>query len=154
MADPKKTDPKEDRIAELEFQVEFLTGEQKKGEDALRQLEELRGEIAKRDANIKALGALLEAEKASAAELREKLTKDDKSTVSGLPEGAVQLSKSLVVPGLDNQRLNLISGDVVLLSDVKTANAVQAKLGSEARVYAVPKSTMDEILKLGAARGR
>lgn len=154
MADPKKQDTKDDRIAELELHVEHLTGKVKEAEETQRQLDALKGDLAARDTTIRELTASRDAERAKGQELQQQLNKGNAMSVAGLPDTAIQLARSVVISDDKGDRLDAVEGDVLLAGDAKQREALQHKLGTTARVFLVKKETVAELVGMNAVRGR
>jgi predicted RNase H-like nuclease (RuvC/YqgF family) len=146
-----KQDPKDERIAELELQLEAANKATNAAEDKAQEAEALRaqvriqaGELDERAKKISALEAELEALKAASSG-------KSKATVTGLdPEKAVQLKvSSLVVSAHTKGAVVAVAGDVLCL--VEVFQEVSRKVGTSAKVHPVGKEEIEAARKSGRA---
>ena len=144
-----KPDPKEDRIAELELQLEASNKATSDAEAKALQADALKGEIEKLGQSLKTRDKRIIALEGELTQLKSANSDSNKATVSGL-DGAVsaQLKVTcLVTNALTNQSVRAIAGDVLVEKD--SFAAVAAKVGTSAKVHPVSKDELEAAKKSG-----
>lgn len=146
-----KQDPKDERIAELELQLDAANKATNAAEDKARELEALRaqiqiqaGELEERAKTITQLGAELERFKASSDNTA-------KPTVTGLdPTKAVQLKvSSCVVSATSGTAVVAVAGEVIATKDY--FDEASRLVGTLAKVHPVGKDEIEAAKKAGRA---
>lgn len=151
-----RTDPKDDKIAELELSLEAANAATAKAEGAAQQLpamqaelDKLREELAQSRKAAKGLEAELTAIRDAASGAA------SQPTIKGLPDFAVQLRTStMVTDAITGLRANAVAGSVLVKiegKDPKNLQAAQAKVGGAATCYAVSSDEFESTKKSGRA---
>jgi predicted RNase H-like nuclease (RuvC/YqgF family) len=146
-----KPDPKDDRIAELELQLEAAT-------KSIQDAEGKAAGVPALQAQISTLEKDLKASEKRVADLRSELdaskVKNDKSgapTVKDLdPAKALQLKVSCVLTNsITKQRIDAVAGDVIALQSAFAE--MQQKLGTSVKLHPVSKDEFDATKTAGRA---
>jgi hypothetical protein len=146
-----KTDPKDDRIAELELGLEAANQATAKAQAEAQAAGALKGEIAKLSESIKVRDARILALEGEVSGLKVTAGKEDKPTVVGLdPAKAIQLKiSSLVINAITNARVYTVAGDVLCLKECFAE--IQAHVGTTAAVYPISKDELEAAKTAGRA---
>jgi len=146
-----KTDPKDDRIAELELSLEAANAATNKAQAEAQQAGALRGEITKLNEAIGVRDSKILTLEKELVDLKAASAVENKATVKGLdPAKAVQLKvSSLVVNAITGARIYTVAGDVLVTEDAFAE--VQKKVGTSSNVYPVSKDEIEAAKRAGRA---
>lgn len=145
-----KTDPKDDRIAELELQLEAANKATTAAELAAQELPGLRSELEKLQDSLKTRDSRILSLEGEVRQLREAAGDKPRSTVTIDPAKGVQLSvSSLVTNVITGQPVTAIAGDVIVVKE--EFDAMSTKLGTKVKVHPVSKDEIEAAKKAGRA---
>lgn len=146
----QKSDPKDDRISELEGALAAANSATTVAEVAAQRVPALEAEIGRLTASLSELsnrGTELERELNG---LRDKASGNQKAaTVKGLDASvAAQLKVSCVLTnGLNNARISAVAGDVIV--ETSAFQATQQRLGSSVSIHPVSKEEFESAVRNG-----
>lgn len=146
-----KTDPKDDRIAELELGLEAANQATAVAQSKAQTVPALEAEIGKLRESLGGRDSKIASLEIEIASLRSAIGDQNKPTVVGLdPAEAVQLKISCVVAnGITGQRVDAVAGDVLV--EAAALGKVQKLVGTSAKVYPVSKEELEAAKKSGRA---
>jgi hypothetical protein len=139
-----KSDPKDDRIAELELGLESCQQKLEKALGENQGIGALHGEIAQLKASVADGEKEIVKLKSTIVELQARTSTNKSATVTGLPENAAQLRESsAMVNSLSGARIYANAGDVIVAATNQAElNAVQSKVGGTTKCHPVSAETL------------
>lgn len=146
-----KTDPKDDRIIELELQLEAANKATTEAATKAQQVDALQGELEKLSQTIKTRDKRILDLEGELTQLKDANSAGNKATIRGLDAAnAIQLKvSSLVTNALNGARINAVAGDVLV--EKEAFPAVSAKVGTAAKVHPVSKDELEATKTSGRA---
>jgi hypothetical protein len=148
-------DERDDKIAALELQLEAASQQLAESRQQVQQAGALFGDVEQLKAANKELDDKLKEAKRIEADLRGAMATTDKASVSGLPDNALQLGRTVKVSDAAlstkdrDVSVEAKDGDILLVGDAKALKALQLKVGSAAKCYTVDAATLAEIKREG-----
>ncbi len=145
-----KTDPKDDRIAELELQLEAANKATTTAEQLGQEVHALRSEVEKLTDSVKTRDARILSLEGEVRQLREAVGDKPRASVTIDPEKGVQLSvSSLITNVITGQPVTAIAGEVLVIKEEFAA--LSTKLGTKVKVHPVSKDEIEAAKKAGRA---
>lgn len=148
-----KTDPKDDRIAELELALKSANEATTKAEQQSQQIGALESALAERDKTIQARDAKIVLLEEEVRSLKSASQAANQQTVKNLPKNAVQLARTCVVTNsLTKTPIYPVTGDILVAVSTQDELAkAQAQVGSAHKVHPVDEAEIEAAKKSGRA---
>lgn len=145
-----KTDPKDDKIAELQLALEAANMATADAQSDAQQVTAVRAQVTKLEEKIAKLEKQVKDLEAENAELRSKSGGATVAKISGLGANAVELRiSSLITNAITKQPVTAIAGDV--LAEAERFEEIAKKVGTTVRVHPVSKDELEAARKSGRA---
>ena len=137
-----KADPKDDRIAELELQLEASNKATTEAATKAQQVDALNGEIEKLTQSVKTRDKRILDLEGELTQVKDANSAGNKATIRGLDaENAIQLKvSSIVTNALTGARIDAVAGDVLV--EKESFHAVSVKVVTAAKVHPVSKDEL------------
>jgi hypothetical protein len=148
-----KSDPKDDRIAELELSLEAANAATVEAQKQAQSIGALQASVSEKEETIRVRDAEIVTLKADIKALKSASQASNTASVKDLPKNAVQLARTCVVTNsLTNTPIYPVAGDVLAaVKDAAELAAIQSKIGSMHNVHPVSDSEIEAARRSGRA---